>query len=788
MVILLATCGCFGVAGDARAQQQIAAAPDIDARLLPTRHPALPQDLSQFWLVPPKGGPRSLPQSELANAIRLETESKYEQALAILSSAPVRQGPLGDYAIYYAGYAAARLGRPAEACRTFREAQARNPIGYLVEADALGEAECADLLGDHRAAADIYERLAGTKSLSPDLLMRLAMAAKGAGDREKASAALSRVYYEFPTSDVAPLAGVELKALRGGDSLTAGSERYGLELARAEKLYQARRYSDARAAFVALKNVARDDDRELTSLRIAECDYYLKRPRVARDGVRPYIDQASRQAEALYFYAISARDIGGLGEFFESVRRLVDEFPTQSWTEDALNGLATYYVVQDDDEQADQAFRQLYALFPKGRFAERAGWKIGWRAYRAGRYDEAAAVFERAAADFPRSDYRPSWLYWSGRAHEELKETAAADARYALAATDYLNSYYGRLAVARRSGLEPLRRPGESASTSTGEATAAAVRPSLPPNEAVVRGLLSLELYDQAADELRYAQRTWGDSAVIQATLAWIHHQRGDLRAGINAMKRAYPQYMAAGGESLPADILKILFPVDYWQLIRRYATERNLDAYLMAALIAQESTFDADAKSPANAYGLMQLLPSTARRYAKTLHVAKFSTGMLTKAETNILIGMTYFTDLLKRFGRVQLALASYNAGEQRVSRWASERPGIDTVEFVDDIPFPETQNYVKRIVGTAEDYRRVYGATEESAGAAGAEVRAAAYRPTSPTAAATKRKASATSGKSTAAAAGRTVKKKSPAASKAKAKATTTAKKKPQAPKSES
>jgi soluble lytic murein transglycosylase len=64
-----------------------------------------------------------------------------------------------------------------------------------------------------------------------------------------------------------------------------------------------------------------------------------------------------------------------------------------------------------------------------------------------------------------------------------------------------------------------------------------------------------------------------------------------------------------------------------------------------------------------------------------------------------------------VRRFGGIYYALASYNAGENRVVRWKAERPGLDEDEFIDDIPFPETQNYVKRILGTAEDYRLLYG-----------------------------------------------------------------------------
>ena len=69
-------------------------------------------------------------------------------------------------------------------------------------------------------------------------------------------------------------------------------------------------------------------------------------------------------------------------------------------------------------------------------------------------------------------------------------------------------------------------------------------------------------------------------------------------------------------------------------------------------------------------------------------------------------------FADLIRLFdGDLKLALASYNAGENRVVRWKAERPGLDQDEFIDDIPFPETQNYVKKVLGTAEDYRRLYG-----------------------------------------------------------------------------
>ena len=154
-----------------------------------------------------------------------------------------------------------------------------------------------------------------------------------------------------------------------------------------------------------------------------------------------------------------------------------------------------------------------------------------------------------------------------------------------------------------------------------------------------------------------------------------------------------------------------MIFPVDFWPLLQKYAKQRNLDPYLVAALVAQESNFDPVVRSHANAYGLMQILPSTGRQYARKLGVRPFSTRRLTEAEVNVRLGTQIFADSIRKFGGVHFALAAYNAGDSRVARWQREKPGLPQDEFIDDIPFPETQNYVKRILGTAEDYRYLYG-----------------------------------------------------------------------------
>jgi soluble lytic murein transglycosylase len=215
---------------------------------------------------------------------------------------------------------------------------------------------------------------------------------------------------------------------------------------------------------------------------------------------------------------------------------------------------------------------------------------------------------------------------------------------------------------------------------------------------------------DAAMNEIAYARLAWGDSPALLATEAFIHNRRGELRRAINVMKRAYPQYLTADGDRLPRAILEVLFPLQYWDRIQVHARAKGLDPFVVAALIGQESTFDPTARSPANAYGLMQLVPTTARRFARSAGV-QYSRRGLTDPETNIRLGTTYLARLVEQFGDVHLALASYNAGDSRVRRWLPDRGDLDADEFIDDLPFPETQNYVKRVLGTAENYRRLYG-----------------------------------------------------------------------------
>ncbi|MGH7551903.1 MAG: transglycosylase SLT domain-containing protein, partial [Longimicrobiales bacterium] len=653
--------------------------------------------------------------ARFAKGARAIADEDFAAGLSLVSGLDMSATPLADYARYYTAVALAGLSRFTEADAVLTSMLASTREGYLREAVPLRAAEVALERQDASRAEAILRRLVAEElSVPEEALLALAQVEETLNHRDHALETYRRIYYDSPLSEQAIDAQAGIERLQASGIVS--SDLVARALRRAQRLFDARRWAQARAGFEAIAKAVDGDNQDLVAMRIAECDFYLDRNRAARDGLKPFLKDSTWEAEARYFHLSAIRELGDRKTYTSLARELVTDFPNSEWAAETLNGLASHHLVVDEDAEADLVFRELATRFPRHRYAERAAWKAGWAAYRNRRFDEAVRLFESAAAAFPRADYRPSWLYWSARSRDQLNDTVTANDRYRLVVSDYRNSYYGRLAAAL------LTRRRQPVLSSPSEAALARLASSkVPPTDALMRELTALQLYDDALREVQYAQRVWGDTAPLQATTAWIRHRQGlglkaqerfnAMRGAITTMRRAYPQFLAAGGEDLPVDVLQIIYPLDYWPLIQKYSTLHTLDPYLIAALMAQESTFTAEIRSSANARGLMQIIPSTGRLYARKIGLKGFTTASLMQPETNVQLGTKYFKDLVDRFGGVHYALAGYNAGEHRVVRWQSEAPGLPTDEFIDNIPFPETQNYVKRIIGTTEDYRRLYG-----------------------------------------------------------------------------
>jgi soluble lytic murein transglycosylase len=194
--------------------------------------------------------------------------------------------------------------------------------------------------------------------------------------------------------------------------------------------------------------------------------------------------------------------------------------------------------------------------------------------------------------------------------------------------------------------------------------------------------------------------------------MARVYQDGGRYDRGIEIMKRSMPNYFAVDLPDMPRPYWEALFPKAYWADLRKYSVQNGLDPYLVASLIRQESEFNAQALSRANAVGLMQLLPKTGKTVAKQVKLKGYSAPKLFTPSINLELGTRYFKDMVDKYnGQFEYALAAYNAGSDRVGDWLGQGHYRDPQEFVESIPFTETREYVQAILRNANVYRQLYG-----------------------------------------------------------------------------
>ncbi len=155
--------------------------------------------------------------------------------------------------------------------------------------------------------------------------------------------------------------------------------------------------------------------------------------------------------------------------------------------------------------------------------------------------------------------------------------------------------------------------------------------------------------------------------------------------------------------------ILKNIYKIKYIELVEEYSKEYDVDKYLILACIKAESNFKEDAISKKGAKGLMQLMDSTAEELAKSIGI-ELNENDIFKPEININLGTKYISSLLKKYENIELALAAYNAGKGKVDNWIKDGTLKEDGSDIENIPYKETKNYVRKILNDYEIYKKIY------------------------------------------------------------------------------
>jgi soluble lytic murein transglycosylase len=329
-------------------------------------------------------------------------------------------------------------------------------------------------------------------------------------------------------------------------------------------------------------------------------------------------------------------------------------------------------------------------------------------------YPEAARLFDEQITSYPAGTEIPGALYWRGRLYEDIEhDFSQALNYYKTLNTAYVNSYYAILARQRMAviGDRPAVPPSP---------VLASVRilddpgltdqlPENDPHLIKARLLANAALNEYIRPEIQLSPTAgqWGAYAEAE-----IYQSFGENTHAIQAMKRSKIPFFSLPVDEVPMAYWQLVFPRPYWQDLESDAKANGLDPFLVASLIRQESEFNPEAVSRANAYGLMQLLPSTGRSIAKKEGDKHFSTSELLNPSRNLHLGTIDLRHSIDRYnGQVEYALAAYNAGDSPVHQWMSTNNYKDIPEWVESIPYTETREYVQGILRNREVYRAVYG-----------------------------------------------------------------------------
>jgi soluble lytic murein transglycosylase len=292
----------------------------------------------------------------------------------------------------------------------------------------------------------------------------------------------------------------------------------------------------------------------------------------------------------------------------------------------------------------------------------------------------------KAMGDAQRNDSR--WSYFAARLSELTGDKAAAQPLYRIAARK--SDFHGFLAADR------LDQPYALCPWVVNDDAGA--KATIARDPALLRAIALNRI-----DRVGWAQREWDDALSRfddkQRRLAIeVAQDNGWFDRGVFGLRTS--------DNPDEARLYTLRFPLHHDSTIRREAAKHQLDPAWIAAEIRAESIFNPRARSPANAMGLMQVLPSTGAAVAKRNGIPYAGASSLYDSDTNIAIGSAYLRQMEDKYGQTYFAIAAYNAGPSPVARWQSQRPAMDPDFWIETISYKETRDYVARVLAFSVIY----------------------------------------------------------------------------------
>jgi len=636
-------------------------------------------------------------------------DHRYPEAATSFQKANAAGKTLDDYADFLAAQADMEAGKLPDAEALLTGFAGKYPESIFVSRLPVMIANLSLDQNDPQTALRVlHQHAADPISAHADFQLALARANQMTGNVDEAARLYRHIFLGFPLSNEGAQAKAQLAVVGAAAPLTMGERR-----AHADALYAGGRYAEAGEEYHALANDSAQADpaaRNALLVAAAACD--LKTKRLSKEEVDALPDTEDESGARRMYLAVELARNKDDGNAQQSlVSQMEQRFPESPWLAEALYTSANMYLLRKDYPQAIVYYSDLATRFPDHRYAPSSHWKAAWLNYRLGNYSEAAVLFDKQIALYQGGKEIPAALYWRGRLYADQEhQPAMAASYYQTVSRVFEHYYYAQMARERLAELGQVTPADVAMLSNIHREEIPALTDDVPEDdEHVIKARLlanaGLNEYIPAEIQAADGSEQWGAFAEAE-----IYSSDGETFRAMRVLKRALPFYTSAPIDTIPMGYWKILFPQQYWSSIEQEAAKNGLDPYMVASLIRQESEFNPGAISGANAWGLMQLLPSVGRSMAKEEGIRHFNEVELLNPETNIRLGSRYLKQTLDKFdGQAAYAFAAYNAGDSRVTDWQSigKYHGMD--EFVESIPFTETRDYVQAILRNESIYREL-------------------------------------------------------------------------------
>ncbi|HTU35363.1 MAG TPA: transglycosylase SLT domain-containing protein [Candidatus Acidoferrum sp.] len=631
---------------------------------------------------------------------------------------------LRQYAVYWTAENDLGLNQNAEALSDLKEFRTDFPDS-VITTDALQALGAAGIAARQPQEVVMVLNAYPATASSPSLLLLRGESYEQAGQVAQAATDYQSLFLRFPTVDQGREAALKLSFLAATPANSIPPIPLDEQENYAAAIFQAGYWTEARDAYSRILPLVAGADKERAQLRIVECSAFAGAG--PADLVALKVTDPDVDAERFHALAEVYRSLSQDPEMSAAVQGAVSRAPQSVWTERALMLAGNEYWVKLDRDQAAAYYKQLEENFPDRSDAVPAQWRVAWVAVLK-RDPDASKLLAEHIRRYPQSPYVPDALYWLGRLSEESGDVTVARSYYD-ELTDRFPENYFEMAAEKR-----LRKIGKGTEGDPDVLALIPPAPAIPklgraiPADAAdwqarAEALRSIAFDSSAELELQAAYEATREPRLLleaaQEAIAADH-----VGAAIVAVRQIYPQLESHPFSEIPLPVWKMAYALPYRESIARWSLHAGVDPLLVAGLMRQESAFEKAAHSNANAMGLMQLEPETGHRMAHMVRL-RYSQDRLFDPDYNIRLGTYYLSQLEKQFGSVEMALAAYNAGEDRVTQWTTGQTYREPAEFVDSIPFTQTREYVEIVARNAAIYRRLYGAHHESRHAAKRAIR---------------------------------------------------------------